>query len=251
MVSDGNGSVTGIWTPGAEDERAAATAYSRDAGVPLYARRLDYDGVPATLSEAGISPELDRGTRLLITVRPGRGSRPAHLASLAAGMRDAGLDAAFAIWPEMHRALRPAQYQVLAELYVPAVHAAGYAHIFCVSNFAAIARDALEKFWPGRDYADGVSVAFYPTGLSLRLAGEFAYSHGVPFGLAEFGVPDGSRNSLEFLTYIREVFADMRVRGVPSGDLFFLHGVVDGTDFRTSDPGVTAAYARILAETTT
>ena len=243
VIADGTGQRVGVWPAG-----TSAGEFREITGRPVTLRRADFpDRIPLSITDAGIRP--GENTRMFITLYPGRGSSPEQAAMLAGSLRDAGIDAAFAFWPEMHRTLRPAQFQVISELYAPAVRAAGFPVLFCVSNYAAITANALEQFWPGRDFADGVSVSFYPSGLSLKAAARFADGKGIPFGLCEFGVPDDSYQSLTFLRYIREFFADRAAAGNQNGDLVMLSGVRDG-DYTVRSEGVVQAY-RDLFDTLT
>lgn len=237
IVTDGRGGLVGaeiVPFPG-EHLGDAVADFELLTGRPLLARRQQHgDDIP--LSAAGSGIELDRGKprKSLLTFSPARDSRPADLDRFLGECADLGITAGVEIWPEAHRFMPPAQYRVLCELYVPVIHEYGYAHTFTVSNYAAVTADALDAYWPGAEFADAVGIAYYPAGLSLTKAGEFADRKGVPLGLAEFGVDldqCAPREGISFLEYIEDFFTRRIREGLPCGDLIWMSGMRDG-DFR-------------------
>lgn len=254
VVADGRGSLTGAFIipePGQPMDGAIAE-FVEFTGAPLYARKHDYGAdIPERLQESDSWTDRGTGRKTLVVFRPGAGWVPGRLALFLGLCKAAGLVVDVTLHPEAHHKMHAEQYRVLCEIYVPVIHQYGFTHTFCVSNFAAITTDALERFWPGDEYADSVAVTFYPTGLSLDRAAAFADEHGKPFGLAEF-TPDFDRlcerDNMSFLDYTQDFFARRIADGKPCGDLVWLSGCRDG-DFRIMRNPVFAAAFRKMTET--
>lgn len=252
IVVDGKGCLIGaeILPLFGHPGRQAVHHFEELTQRPLLARRHQYgDSVPDDLVDSDTWLDVGVPRKAVLTFSPGRGSSPQALGRFLAQCRDAGLVVSVTLWPEMHRFMPAAQYKVLCETYVPVIHANGYTHTFCVSNFAAVTKNACEVFWPGDDLADDVAVVFYPSGLSLAAASQFADAKAKPFGIAEMGVSaDGcdSRENASFALYVQEFFA-ARVRdGLPCTDIIWLSGHRDG-DFRMT--GAVAETYRLMYDT--
>jgi hypothetical protein len=229
----------------------AITAFTASAG-PLYVRRHDYGHVNPRFDDgADIVHDIGQGRKSSIVIRPEAGWLPAYLDAYLRSCKQAGLVVDVTLWPEPHRVLSPQRYKVMCEVYVPVIHAAGFTHTFCVSNYAAVTEQALARYWPGDDLADQVAVTFYPSGLSLALAAAFAGDHGKPLGLAEFAPGPGHAtrsDNLGFLRYITECFACRLDAGEPCGDLVWLSG---GDYPITADPAYPEAYRHMRSRLVT
>jgi hypothetical protein len=259
-VTDGQGSLVGaLIAPHDEDDdyRESIAAFECVTARPLLARRFDYgSSIPDDLAVSNTIFDAGRARKSVLTFTPQKGCKPAHLDRFLGSCREAGIVADVAVWPEQHRFMLPVQYKVLCELYVPVIRNHGYRHVFMCTNYAAVVKDAMEAFWPGDGFVDAVGVSFYASGLSLTRAAGFADARGKPFGLSDFGVAHHLLrrhvdDSLVFLEYIEDFFADRISAGKPCWDLIWVDGERDG-DFRfTLVPEFVDVYQRMCASLVT
>lgn len=239
IVADGHGSLVGAEIiPGDDEDMDDAIAdFEILTGRALVVRRHQYGSdVPLVALDSDIGHDQGKARKSLVTFQPGRGTLPSTLGLFLSQCEDLGLVVDVALWPEPHRYMPPLQYQVLCELYVPVIHEFGFTHTFCASNYAAVMDDALEAYWPGGDLADSVGMVYYPSGLSLSKAADFAAAHGKPLGLAEFGVDADATSETDaagFLDYIEDFFASWISQGQLVSDLIWRSGYCgDDGDFR-------------------
>lgn len=249
-VTDGRGSLVGACViPRHESMADAISDLTALTQRPLLARRHDYGSeIPADIRGSDITEDYGEARKSVISFTPGRDSSPEALGHFLGQARHYGFVTDVILWPEMHRFLPPAQYKVICQLYVPVIREHGFRHVFSPTNFAAIMKDVMGAYWPGDDLIDSVGMVFYPSGLTLNIAADFADAHGKPFGLAEFGADLGQMDVTEaigFTDYIQAFFAARIAAGKPCGDLIWLDGIRDG-DFRLSQSGaLVAAYQRM------
>lgn len=238
----------------------AITAFETTTGRPMPVRRC-YDGAPPT-SIAGGQLAKDLGLRASVySIKPTMSTPIATLDSLAADIVANEHPCDVIIYHEPVDNMSGADFIALYQRSAPSFRGAGVPVGVCFTNWScnlafSDSQSALAHYWPGDGLVDRLWIDEYPTGeitstkdatpmdVRTRRVCQFADTHGVQLGLAEYGV-DAAWDTLKAERWLRSVtdWANARAdAGKPLAAACYFSSDVGGNYWLSNKPEYVSAY---------
>jgi hypothetical protein len=249
----------GVTAKSGQSKTEAITAFEAATGRTLPIRRCYDSGVPADVNTS--QAKYDLGVRAsVLSFKPTISTPIATLDGLATSIAAAGHTCDVIIYHEPVDNMSGPDFVALYRRSCAPFRDAGIPVGVCFTNYScnlpyADSQSALERYWPGDDVVDFLSLDQYggtittsvdaaPMEDMVRRAAQFADARGVELGVAEYGVDGGGdvTRSDRWLRSITDWAAARAAQGRPLRWLSYFHSDVGGNYWLTNKAEYVDAY---------